>query len=643
MKLAHQLGQLRLWQQGNLRQLAHIPSWLKQQGLLSTSTGLVIEQAIEAVRDDKVTIAVAGDCARGKTELLNALFFSDLGGRLLPTHGEHSNLCPTVIEYDPRIPPRLSLLSVASRGSEHTLDALRADPSSWLHLALAIDDPDSLSGTLGRVAEQLVVSRQQAVELGFDKAAAEASGDEVMIPRWRLAELNLPHPTLCRGLRILDTPGLQGIANEPSLAPGMLAAADAILFVVGADTGVTQSDLAMWRRFVCGPAFSHDAALSVVLNKTDRLWMSDDRPQQVAATIVGQCRMAARRLGVEEQQVFAVSAQKALVARCRQDAELELRSGILDLESQVGLAVAANRKQRLHHGHIGRVRQRLTDIRDDIAASLANDSRHLEDLRDLTERSDDEIQRRLQAARGDYRHIHRHAQRYRRNADLFRHASRQMLNQLDPSGLEILFARARADMDDAWTTQGQRKVMRDIIDEINHRLLSAGSRVRRIRRFTQATYRHFSFRLQTDIAPPRSPTMLLHQVRLCLLIEQAEHLRNSPRLTLMHQRQVTQLYFEDIVGRALELMAEAFNEYASWVEGAMSPLSEVLDSRKQALRNRVQDLQTAAASRITVQQGLESLRRDNAAQQRQVTTLTELCEQLDRQSGVAAELASGQN
>ena len=72
------------------------------------------------------------------------------------------------------------------------------------------------------------------------------------MPAWRHALINYPHPLLKRGLVVLDTPGLNAIGAEPELTLGLLPSAHATVFILGADTGVTKSDLAIWRDHLGG-------------------------------------------------------------------------------------------------------------------------------------------------------------------------------------------------------------------------------------------------------------------------------------------------------------------------------------------------------------------------------------------------------
>ena len=85
---------------------------------------------------------------------------------------------------------------------------------------------------------------------------------------WRHALINYPHPLLKRGLVVLDTPGLNAIGAEPELTLSLLPTAHATVFILGADTGVTKSDLAIWRDHLSG----HARTRFVVLNKIDALF-----------------------------------------------------------------------------------------------------------------------------------------------------------------------------------------------------------------------------------------------------------------------------------------------------------------------------------------------------------------------------------
>jgi hypothetical protein len=143
----------------------------------------------------------------------------------------------------------------------------------------------------------------------------------VEIPRWRHAIINFPHPLLQQGLVILDTPGLNAIGTEPELTLSLLPNAHAVLFILAADTGVTQSDLTVWREHIGTPGGRKKGRI-VVLNKIDSLWDELKSPQEIDAEVRRQIDTCAWTLDLPENQIFPVSAQKALLAKINDDQPL---------------------------------------------------------------------------------------------------------------------------------------------------------------------------------------------------------------------------------------------------------------------------------------------------------------------------------
>ena len=105
--------------------------------------------------------------------------------------------------------------------------------------------------------------KDEAKALGFwhddapeDNPMVDAEG-KVEVPRWRHALINIAHPLLKQGLVILDTPGLNAIGAEPELTVNLIPQAHAVVFILAADTGVTKSDLSIWREHLITEARQH--------------------------------------------------------------------------------------------------------------------------------------------------------------------------------------------------------------------------------------------------------------------------------------------------------------------------------------------------------------------------------------------------
>jgi hypothetical protein len=211
---------------------------------------------------------------------------------------------------------------------------LRGQAQAWTHIALDVNSPDRLSEALLEVTRTQWVSVDDARALGFwdddnleDNPPRDDEG-RVEVPAWRHAIINYPHPLLKRGLVVLDTPGLNAIGAEPELTLSLLPSAHAAVFILGADTGVTKSDLTIWRDHLGSPGSS----AYVVLNKIDALADPLSTPEQVREQIAQQQEATARTLGTTVDRVFPLSARQALAARIDNDAPALLQSRLPDLE-----------------------------------------------------------------------------------------------------------------------------------------------------------------------------------------------------------------------------------------------------------------------------------------------------------------------
>ena len=103
--------------------------------------------------------------------------------------------------------------------------------------------------------------------------------------------------------------------RKPELTLNIIPNAHAVLFLTATEPGITQSDMQIWNGFIKGRA----KYKVVLLNKVDMLWDDLKSKQQVANEINRQINMTAHRLGIAPEGVFAISAQKALVAKIKKD------------------------------------------------------------------------------------------------------------------------------------------------------------------------------------------------------------------------------------------------------------------------------------------------------------------------------------
>lgn len=327
--------------------------WLKDNALLDTAVQDRLLRLERRTASNRVVVAFVAEFSRGKSEMVNAIFFADYGRRIMPASAGRTTMCPTEIGYEPDLSPSLRLLPIQTRLQPQALRDWRQTPEAWTAFDLDVNNAEQLASTFERLTETLQVTQQEAQALGFwhsqtpeENPPTDAQG-LVQVPKWRHALVNFAHPLLKQGLVILDTPGLNAIGAEPELTVGLIDQADAVVFIVGADTGVTGSDLAIWKEHI-RPDADQGRTKLVVLNKIDTLWDELSSAPQIQAQIDVQKRRTAQALGVDPLEVLAVSAQKGLVAKVSGNAELLERSGLLALETALAQGMVGGRRVALH-------------------------------------------------------------------------------------------------------------------------------------------------------------------------------------------------------------------------------------------------------------------------------------------------------
>ncbi|MDP2419336.1 MAG: dynamin family protein [Hydrogenophaga sp.] len=341
-----------VWRKQFALRLRLLSEWLADHDLMDHGVRERLDQLQAQIRNDKIMVAFVAEFSRGKSELINAVFFAGYGRRIMPASAGRTTMCPTELGFDADVPPCLRLLPIESRLQPQSLLDWRNAPDKWERVDLDVNDPKQLAKAIQKVAEVRRVSKLEAAALGFwhedvpDDNPLVGSDGLVEVPKWRHALINMAHPLLKQGLVILDTPGLNAIGAEPELTVSLLPQAHAVVFILAADTGVTKSDLAIWRQHLAVLGERSESRL-VVLNKIDTMWDELSSSEQIQLQIASQRSDSADILGLSTSQVLAVSAQKGLLAKVNGDKALLDASNLMALETALGEGILGQRRKIL--------------------------------------------------------------------------------------------------------------------------------------------------------------------------------------------------------------------------------------------------------------------------------------------------------
>ena len=85
MSLVQQFAAYSDWRSGLVDGLRRLKNWLADNDLGDAQTDMRLAAMIERRASDQLTVAFVAEFSRGKSELINAILFSEYGSRVLPS------------------------------------------------------------------------------------------------------------------------------------------------------------------------------------------------------------------------------------------------------------------------------------------------------------------------------------------------------------------------------------------------------------------------------------------------------------------------------------------------------------------------------------------------------------------------------
>lgn len=148
-----QFDQHGAWRRAFALQLKQLADWMASHSLMDAAVGEKLQRLEGQVRSDKVMVAFVAEFSRGKSELINAIFFADYGRRIMPASAGRTTMCPTELGYDPGVPVSLRLLPIDTRLQVQGLAEWRLKLERWVQIPLDVNDAGQMARSLEKVAE----------------------------------------------------------------------------------------------------------------------------------------------------------------------------------------------------------------------------------------------------------------------------------------------------------------------------------------------------------------------------------------------------------------------------------------------------------------------------------------------------------
>ena len=567
--------------------------WIEKNGLANGSEDLRTYELMDMLKSDKLTVALVAEFSRGKTELINAIFFAETRQRLLPSEPGRTTMCPTELLYDAAFEPCLRLLPIETRGSNLTIAEHKREKNHWTTLALDLNSPKQMSETLRELMKVKHIKPGEAQQLGLWHPSAGVPPDTnglVEIPVWRHAVINYPSALLKQGLVVLDTPGLNALGTEPELTMGMLPKAQAVLFLLAADTGVTKSDLEVWQKHV---RHARGAAMNgciAVLNKIDTLWDELRDDSAVDASIARQAGDTARTLGIDPRLVFPVSAQKGLLGKIKADHALLEKSGLLELEIKLSEDLIPARQRYLRERVANEIGAIVDGTQASVSARLAATDSEIKDLKQLGGKNLDMIQLLIQRLRDEKSAYDKKLQQFQSTRAVLAEQVRQLLDALSMPAFDALITNTRRDMKESWTTHGLKVGMASFFSGGAEIMEKVNRQSRQIKSLLDAVYQKFHTEHGLPKLRPQPFSLITYRSRLQKLHDDADAFRRSAVLLVTEEHFVISKFFITLVSRARDLFGECNHEAEVWSKATLAPILEQLREHKQTLERRLENL-----------------------------------------------------
>jgi len=622
----------REWRDQMIAGIESYKSWLDTHGYADIQQSLRIYDLIESLRNDRMTLAFIAEFSRGKTELINAMFFSGFKQRLLPSNVGRTTMCPTEIFYDPAEEPYIKLLPIETRKRQESVSALKRQSVEWIKIKLDTESREEMVQAMQHLVEVKTVRIEDARSLGLwddtdpmTTTVVVKDGDRIDIPCWRHAMINYPHPLLESGLVVLDTPGLNALGTEPELTLSMIPNAHAVMFLLAMDTGVTKSDLDVWQKYV------HLAATRriAVLNKMDLMWDELKSDAEIARDTERQVEATAALLTLPRSHVLAISAQKALLARIRGDGALLAKSGIHQLESLLASEIIPAKQEIMRAA----VRREIGTMVDGSRVALANQltatRAELKELAAMSGKSRGMAQAMVTRLEAERKNYHATAEAFRSTYGAVMAQGQKLLAQLEGDQLEKILNKDREFLQKAWTTAGLWKNMEMLFKQftgVSNRILNFGNQINRL---VEATYTHFHKKFGLAQLSPPELNLSKHTLTMTGLQETTKQFCRDPINVMTEKHFLISKFYESLVAEARGIFQATRKDAETWLHSALSPLDLQIKAHEQVLAKRIENFQKIRDNISSVDDRMKHLSKIHETLQEQSAVLARIKGDLD--------------
>ncbi len=585
-QLEQRIAQYTDWRTKLVAAIDEFRSWQDTYGHADIEQTLRIYDMVEGLRNDRIRLAFMGESAEDKIGLINALLFSDLPGGLLPLGAGSEFLCATEIFHDPSESPYVRVLPIDTRKKQESIANLRRSPIEWITMRLNPDSPESIAEATRSLMESRAVGIDEAKSLTLSNV--ERSGDAVMIPAWRYALINMPHPMLKSGLIVLYTPGPQMLAAEPEVALRIASSAQSVLMVLGKELSASSHDV--WKQY----AQNSQAHKFVVL---------DSGAGADAATAAS----VAKTIELPAENVLSLQIKQAVAARLAHEESAALMSAFDRVEKLHAEKLIPERQTLLLSAVAKEIGPLVQSARQAVAARFIATVKEMQDLTSTSGKNRNVAQDMLTRLENERKLYQKSVAAFNVIYSDLNARGQELLATLHDDRIEDILSHDREFIQGAWTTAGMWKNMQGLFGYFAMQVEKIMNYAVKLREAVEGIYQQFHENFGLAKLSPPPLTLQKHLDAMRGLEENARSFCHDPLNIATYKDFLIKKFYDGMVEEARQQFELTRIDTEHWLRGALGPLNGQIMERQTLMLRRVESLRNMKDNLTSVQERIKQL------------------------------------
>ena len=617
----------------SVQQAAELKSRLSQsiQSFLTDSIGaeitpsmlsLTLESALKNWSEDWVRIAVVGEVSRGKSHIVNALFFKNIHNYFLPVGSGVTNTFPIVIRSMSKTKQIalgtnsfLSLLPMSTKSKLDTVQQLKKKKETWFRQSIETEKPQS---DMQVIMKKDCVDIQYARSIGLCPPMNTLKGEEkkfacpscglgmVEIPKWRYGELEVSSDKFPDGLEVVDTPGLNSIGSDPAVALNCIKDMHCILFVLSSEQGATDTDKDIWDKYIVQPGLD-DRAI-VVLNKKDLIWNELKDPFEAEEEQQTLIKNTSNRLEIPEERIVFFSAKEALLGKIKGIEEKIEDSGYEVLSDKIQSMI---QKFWVKKG-LSEVYSAVREVQDVRVKVLYKEERvisgSIAQVMEIKQQAEKNLPSLIESYENKIKNIKdEHEFFEEQKKKLSQTMEEHLISHLDIQTYDEKVAKVQRDIGTAWTTphiiKYLGKFFENIIENFNHLVEGVDT----VNNHLDNLYKELNNKYGLE-KPEYTPYLLFsRRTKIIELAEEYGQINGMLRVAMSSQSSIVENTFYQISSNIREEIILSKNELLGWVSQTISDMEKQVLALKNNLSKELESLNAIKVSTDQMEKQLATL------------------------------------